>query len=202
MTWIGNTAATMDMTPHAVGMVGIRKPTEMVSVVMGNKQVKKSVAIRDIPGVVCDNQGNQKLPVKVSNSTLVPDTVQHIQVIETRLDSWGKSEALVLISPDRKHQIKFDIKILMLNGMSFAMYMKHTQEEVVNIAATNNNLMKQVMLSIQQRLGHINERTTKEIAKSLGWKLNGNQTLNCVACAAGKAKQKLLKLVFLTQMMK
>ena len=85
------------------------------------------------------------------------------------------------------------------------MYMKHTQEEVVNIAATNNNLMKQVMLSIQQaheRLGHINERATKEIAKSLGWKLNGNQTLNCVACAAGKAKQKLLKLVFLTQMMK
>ena len=111
MIWIGNTAATMDMTPHAVGMVGIRKPTEMVSVVMGNKQVKKSVAIRDIPGVVCDNQGNQKLPVIVSNSTLVPDTVQHIQVIETRLDSWGKSEALVLISPDRKHQIKFDRNI-------------------------------------------------------------------------------------------
>ena len=54
MIWIGHTATTMDMTPHAVGLLGIRKPTEMVSIVMGNKQVKKYVAIREIPGVVCD----------------------------------------------------------------------------------------------------------------------------------------------------
>ena len=73
----------------------------------------------------------------------------------------------------------------------------------MNIAATNNNLMKQVMLSIQQaheRLGHINERTTKEIANSLGWKLTGNQTLNCAACVAGKSnKSHFKRFVFLTQ---
>ena len=36
--WIGDMAATMDMTPHAKGMVGVKKSVETVSIVMGNKQ--------------------------------------------------------------------------------------------------------------------------------------------------------------------
>ena len=71
--WICDMAATMDMTPHAKSMVGVKKSVETVSIVMGNKQVENSVAIGDIPGVVCDNQGNQILPVKMTNIALVPD---------------------------------------------------------------------------------------------------------------------------------
>ena len=67
MIWIRDMATTMDMTPHDLGMVGIKKPDEMVHIVMGNKQVEKSIAIGDIPGIVCDNQGNQKLAVKMKN---------------------------------------------------------------------------------------------------------------------------------------
>ena len=62
-------AATMDMTPHAKGMVRVKKSVETVSIVMGNKQV--SVAIGDIPGVVCDNQGNQSFAIRVTNVALV-----------------------------------------------------------------------------------------------------------------------------------
>ena len=40
MICIGVMAATMDMTPHDLGMVEIKKPNEMVSVVMGNQQLK------------------------------------------------------------------------------------------------------------------------------------------------------------------
>ena len=50
-------------------------------------------------------------------------------------------------------------------------------------------------MSIQQaheKLGHLNERVMKEIAKNLGWKLMDNQPLNCAACVA---KQKSLKKV-------
>ena len=71
--WISDTAATMDLTPHVKGTVGGNKSAETVSIVMGNKQVENSVAIGDIPGVVCDNQGNQVLPVKMTNIALVPD---------------------------------------------------------------------------------------------------------------------------------
>ena len=46
------------------------------------------------------------------------------------------------------------------------------------------NIDAELMLSVQQaheRLGHINGRMTKDIAKSFRWKLDGNQTLNCAA---------------------
>ena len=162
-----------------LGMVGIEKPKEMVSIVMGNKQVKSKSLLPT--GVVCDNQGNQKLPVKMSNVGLVPDCVFNLFSISKQLkQGWtlgGNAEALVLISSDGKHQIKFDIKILMPTGTLFAMYVKCTQEQVVSVATTNDGSTKQVMLSAQQaqeRLGHINERTTKEIATSLAWKLTGN----------------------------
>ena len=65
--WIGDTATMMDMTPHAKGMVGMKKSVKTVSIVVGNKQVDSLVAIGNIPGVVCDSQGNQMLPVKMTN---------------------------------------------------------------------------------------------------------------------------------------
>ena len=102
--WIGDTTATMDMIPHAKG---IKKSVETVSIVMGNKQVKNSVAIRDIPGVVGDNQGNQILPVKMTNIALVPDCAFNLFSISKRLkQQWslgGDAHALELISPNRKN---------------------------------------------------------------------------------------------------
>ena len=83
--WIGNTAATMDMTPHAKGMVGRKKSAKTVSIVMGNKQVENSVAIGNIPGSVCNNQGNQVLPVKMTNVALVPDCAFNLFSISKRL---------------------------------------------------------------------------------------------------------------------
>ena len=38
----------MDMTPYLVGMINKKEAKESVSIVMGNKQVEKSVAIGDI----------------------------------------------------------------------------------------------------------------------------------------------------------
>ena len=83
--WIGDTAATMDMTPHVKGMVGVKKSVETVRIVMGNKQVENSVAIGDIPGVVCDNQGNQVLAVKMANIALVPHCAFNLFSILKRL---------------------------------------------------------------------------------------------------------------------
>ena len=78
------------------------------------------------------------------------------------------------------------------------MYVKHTQEEVANVASVSDKGTKQVKMSVQQaheKLGHINERVMKAIAKNLGWSLTDNQLLNCATCMAGKAKQKSLKKV-------
>ena len=56
--------------------------------------------------------------------------------------------------------------------MLFAMYVKQTQDEVANVATAGGKATKQVKMSVQQtheRLGHINKRVMKEIAKNLGW---------------------------------
>ena len=62
----------------------------------------------------------------------------------------------------------------MPNGKLYAISIMWTQEEVASVMMTNGNSAKQVILNVQQvheRLGHINERATKEITKALGWKL-------------------------------
>ena len=71
--WIGDTAATTDMTPHRMGMTEAVNPQGDIHVVMGNKQVEKSTAVGCISSIVCDNQGNQKLSVKITDVALVPD---------------------------------------------------------------------------------------------------------------------------------
>ena len=192
--WIGNTTATMDMTLHAKSMVGMKKSEQTVSIVMGNKQVETSVAIGDIPGVVCDNQGYHVLSVKMTDVALVPDCTFNLFSISKRLKQGlslaGDVNAMELISPDNTHQIKFDLKISMTYGTLIAMYVKCTQEQIANTASTNDKGTKQVKMSVQrahEKLGHINERATKALAKNLGWLFTDNQPLNCATCMAGKA---------------
>ena len=81
--------------------------------------------------------------------------------------------------------------------MLFAMYVKHTQEEVANVATARDKVTKQVKIVQQshEMWGHINVRAMKEIAKNLGWTLTDNQLLNCAACVTGKMRQKSLKKV-------
>ena len=44
--WIGDTAATMDMTPHNIGMVNKHAAKENVSIIMGNKQVENPYQLK------------------------------------------------------------------------------------------------------------------------------------------------------------
>ena len=116
------------VTEILTGMVGIKKLDEMVSIVLGKKQVENSITICDIPAVVCNNQGNQKLPVKMNNVVLTPGCAFNLFSISKRLKQgctlWGNADALVLISHNGKHQVKFDIQISTSNGTLFAIYMK------------------------------------------------------------------------------
>ena len=101
--WIGDTAATMDMTPHDMGMVNKLMSKDSVSIVMGNKQVEKSIVIGNIPSVVCDNQGNQKVGILICDNqgnqkvgilmrevALVPDYMFNLFSISMRLKKGWK----------------------------------------------------------------------------------------------------------------
>ena len=75
MIWIGDTAATMDMMPHDIGMIKKQTSKEIVSIVMGNKQIEKSVAVGDIPSIMCDNQGQYVMHVPMKDVAFVPNCV-------------------------------------------------------------------------------------------------------------------------------
>ena len=48
----------MDMTPHELVMINKQMSKDSVSIMIGNKQVEKSIVIGNIPSVVCHNQGS------------------------------------------------------------------------------------------------------------------------------------------------
>ena len=56
-----------------MGMTEVASPQDDIHIVMGNKQVERSTTVGCISSVVCDNQGNQKFNVKITDVTLVPD---------------------------------------------------------------------------------------------------------------------------------
>ena len=91
-------------------MVGVKKSVETMSIVMGNKQVENSVAIGNIPGVVCDNQGNQVLPVKMTNIALVQDcTFNLFSILKGLKQGWllgGNANALEYSAPTERINIK------------------------------------------------------------------------------------------------
>ena len=200
--WIGDTVATMDMTLHRKGMTEVTNPPGDVHVVMGNKQVEKSTAIGSISSIVCDNQGNQKLNVKMTDVALVPNCAFNLFSLSKRLKKgWslhGNADALTLSSPDGACKLRFDIKIATPNGVLFAICMKRSHAEHANVVTNGNKNEKMAKLSVLQaheKLGHINAWATVQIAESLGWVLTGNRTINCASCATGKAKQKSLNKV-------
>ena len=126
--WIGDTAATTDMTPHRKGMTEVSRPPSDVNIVMGNKQVEKSTAIESISSVVCDNRGNQQLNMEMTDVALVPNCAFNLFSLSKRLKKgWslhGNDDALTLSSPDGACKLQFDIKITTPNGVLFAICMK------------------------------------------------------------------------------
>ena len=61
---------------------------------MGNKQVEKSVAIRDIPSVVCNNQGDQEVGIPMKEVVIVPDCAFDLLSISKRLMQGGNWVAI------------------------------------------------------------------------------------------------------------
>ena len=172
------------MTPHRVGMTEVANPQGDIHIIMGDKQVEKLTAVGCISSIVCDNQGNQKLNVKITGVALVPDCAFNLFSLSKLLKKgWslhGNADALTLSSPDGTCKLRFDIKITTPNGVLFAIYMKRTHTEHANVVTNTNKNEKKTKMSILQghkKLGHINARVTVHIADSLGWILTGNKQL-------------------------
>ena len=94
MIWIGDTAATMDMTTHDIGMINKQTSKESVSIVMANKQIEKLVAVGDIPSIVCDNQRHHVTHITMKDVAFVPDCAFNLFCISKQLkQGWSLGAA-------------------------------------------------------------------------------------------------------------
>ena len=114
----------MAMTPYDIGMVNKYAAKESVSIVMGNKQVEKSITIGDLPSVICNNQGVQIVQATMKDVAVVPDCAFNLFSISKCLkQGWrlgATNGVLVLTSPNGNTKIKFNIKISTPNGVLYA----------------------------------------------------------------------------------
>jgi len=187
--WIGDTGATMHMTPFADGLSNLRNANTNESVTMANKSTESATQIGNLNGTICDKYGNEVGTTTIRDVALVPKCGYNLFSITKLLkDNWslaGSKDCLTLTKDGK--EIVFDICIPTPKGMIFAMYVRRDSEMAG--AATDEKKIKMTMQQAHERLGHCGGDVTRLAVKQLGWEVTGTQK-PCDACAAGKAKQK------------
>jgi Reverse transcriptase (RNA-dependent DNA polymerase) len=188
--WIADTAATVHMTPHRIGMTNVRKIENGDVITMGNGTQERVQEIADIEGIVCNK--NKKRKVRIQDVTILKNGRFNLFSISQMLKKgWrltGNAEYIAIQKDD--YEMVFDQKIVTKRGVLYATQIDRSSEICANIS--DNNLPKPVKMTTQEaheKLGHISFQATAQTANQLGWELTKSDA-TCEACAIGKARQK------------
>jgi hypothetical protein len=195
--WVGDTGATVHMTPHRQGMTNLKTASGQDAVTMGNGQSKSGSQIGDIPGTVCDKTGTTVSSATIQAALYLPSAMYNLfSITKLQREGWslhGDEKCLRLTKGSAT--ITFDILIPTAKGMLYAMYHQHGTE-VANAGTTAGNGpqdTKKTLMSIAKAhdlLGHKSEDTTRRNAKALDWTIARGTLGPCQACTEPKAKQK------------
>jgi hypothetical protein len=187
--WIGDTGASVDMTPYADGITDAQPSN--VSVHVGNNEHTAATHCGTLPVTICNNTGEEMYDASFPNMHLVPAAPYNIISITQRMENgWtlGGSKDTGIVLTKNGHTLMFDIKITTRKGVLWASCMKRRPLETAAIAPATYT-----QLNVQQahgRLGHMSENSTRQAAKALGWKLAKGSMPPCENCAIGKGRQK------------
>ena len=126
--WIADTAATTHMSPHQVGMIGLRDADQDDGVTMGNKQVEKTMKVGNIPVTVCDKEGNELVKTMLQDVSMVPTCSYNLFSLTKMMKAgWtviGRGDRLVIQKDG--NEVVFDIAIDTSKGVLFAVYLKRS----------------------------------------------------------------------------
>jgi hypothetical protein len=189
--WIGDTAATSNSTPHAIGMCDIRKPKASDSIAMGNGMSEVAQKIGNVTGTVCDKFRNQVIQnVKIQDVTLISGGRFNLfSISKLQMEGWimrGDRDGITLRKGDKS--LVFDIVVPTPNGAVFAMYLQRKRATEIANPSVNGTT-----LSIQQahtKYAHANEEDTRQMVKYQGVTITHGALGPCEACTIAKAKQK------------
>jgi hypothetical protein len=104
--WIGDSGATVHMTPHRQGLINTRTAKQNESVTMGNKMVEKAQVIGDLPGVICDKYGNIKSKTVLQDVVYIPtggyNWFSLTKLMNSGWDLSGDNETGIMLSKGNK----------------------------------------------------------------------------------------------------
>jgi hypothetical protein len=86
--WVGDTGATVHMTPHRTVMTNVKQAAGKDAVTMGNGQSETAVKIGDIPGTICDKTGTTMATAKIKDALYLPSAMYNLFSI-TKLQREG-----------------------------------------------------------------------------------------------------------------
>jgi hypothetical protein len=185
--WIGDTGASVNMTPYPEGLIDTH-PSD-ISVHVGNNSYTPATLCGKLPVIVCDNSGVEQYGASFSDMHLVPQPYNIISITQRMESGWrlggNRTQGIVLEKDGLR--MCFDIRIETAKGVLWAGCMKRRSVESMASAPALSRL------TIQQahgRLGHISEESTRRAAKALGWNLIPGSLSPCESCAIGKGRQK------------
>ena len=189
--FIGDTGATADVTHDKTGCIN---ETENGALSVGIEgEASKCVSQVDLPGIICDKHGNEKLHVTLKKMRFNPKAnFNLLSLTKLIMDGWkmtGDEEAIVMRKGGA--EIRFDIVIKTERGAIFATYIKRRNAPELQGGMVVQEGSKMNVEKAHDLLGHSNEDTTRTTAKHLGWALTKGAK-PCQSCAEAKAKKKII----------
>jgi hypothetical protein len=183
--WIGDTAATVHMTPHEEGMVNMKNTRGGITV--GNGEVMVAKKTGDIPCELCDRHGNLVHSGRITDVALIKSCPFNLfSVTKMMREGWklsGDGDNGITLSKGGNN-LSFDIPVATPKGVLYVMYVRRS--EIANPALVTTMTVEKAHCL----LGHQSEDTTRKIAKYIGWEITKGALKPCLSCSIGKAKQK------------
>jgi hypothetical protein len=183
--WIGDTAATVHMSPHEHGMINMKKIRGRITV--GNGEVMMAKKVGDIPCEMCDKYGNVLKKCIVTDVALTRGSPFNLSSLTKMIkQGWtpggDKITGITLTTGDQT--LEFDMPIETPKGVVYAMFMRRT-EVAAPAMPTAMNIAKAHSL-----VCHQSEDAARKTAKHLVWDITRGSLEGCLPCTIGQAKQK------------
>jgi hypothetical protein len=183
--WIGDTAATVHMSPHHEGMVNMKNTRGGITV--GNGEVMVTKKIGDIPCEIMDKHGNPLKNCVIKDVALTKSSPFNLFSLTKMMKvGWtlgGDQDTGITLSKGDQ-TLNFDIPIETPKGVVYAIYMRRTEVAALALSTTMD------ISKAHSLLGHQSEDATRKTAKYLGWDITRGSLKTCLPCTLGKAKQK------------
>ena len=179
--WIADSGASMHSTPYTMGLYDCRDLTTAITVASGD--VTQNVKVGRLKGQIKSKAGQLGPTITLTNVSSIPTGKYSLWSISKMLQSgWNMTGNKHSISLNKGEvSIIFDIVVPTANGRVYCLFFERTCDSttiLVNLSKPSTNWS---ISTLHYQLGHLNEKSVREVAKSLGYTLKSGTIPVCEA---------------------